>query len=323
VQTIYSPCDTTSISKTVNIVCCAAANDNQSSRTTICSGDTAQIIASHAGTSYSWSPSNSLSNNSVYNPKAFPSSSTKYIVNILNGNGCQNSDTVFVDVVSKPVAAIEEKKSCEADTISVVPLPAYYSWNTGLINQPLITTQSGVYSALIRNSSGCYLSLSTSFSSIPTTPTVTKNGNQLCADATGVHYQWYRNNVLLPGDTFQCFNMTSSGLYYVEISDKTRNCYGSSTKTNYVFNSIDYNASTLGVTLLPSPNSGNFSLRWNKGDRISASIFNTIGQIVYETILPINTSQLQLNLSDVLVSGEYILWLKSSEGVQKIRFQVQ
>ncbi|MBL7800067.1 MAG: S8 family serine peptidase [Chitinophagales bacterium] len=320
---IYSPCDTINITKTVNIVCCTGSNENQSSKTSICAGDTAQIIASHLGVSYSWTPSNTLSNSLIYNPKAFPLNSTTYIVSIVNGDGCQNVDTVFVDVVAKPIATIEEKKSCTSDTLSIVPAPAFYMWNTGVINKSIVVSQSGLYSALLRNTSGCYVSLSSSFQAFPPSQIITKIGNQLCTDAAGVRYQWYRNNVLLPGDTFQCLTITSSGQYYVEISDNDRHCTNMSTKLNYEFNSVANVLGTLGVSLLPSPNNGNFTLRWNKGDRISASIFNTIGQLVYETVLPMDISESQLLLSDILSAGEYILWLKSNRDIQRIRFEVQ
>lgn len=321
--TIYSPCDTVNISKTVHIICCSGTSVNQSSKTSICSGDTAQIIASLQGASYSWTPGNTLSNSLVYNPKAFPLTSTTYIVNIINGNGCQSADTVFVEVVAKPTALIDEKKSCTTDTLSIVPLPAFYSWNTGIINQPIVVSQQGTYSALVRNTSGCYLSLVTSFSPFPVSQNISKNGNQLCTDATGVRYQWYKNNVLLLGDTFQCLNITSSGQYYVEITDVTKHCTNVSTKLNYEYNSIDNLLGTFGVSILPNPNNGDFTISWNKGDRINATIYNSIGQQVYEVDMPTNASQLRILLSDVLSSGEYILLLKSNERLQRIRFQVQ
>lgn len=68
-----------------------------SNDTLICSGSSVQLNTS-GGTSYTWSPINSLSNNSISNPVAAPTVGTTYKVRVTNADNCSSSDSVWVDV---------------------------------------------------------------------------------------------------------------------------------------------------------------------------------------------------------------------------------
>ena len=70
-----------------------------SSNTTICNGNSAQLNANGVST-YTWSPSNGLSNPFISNPIANPISSTQYTVSGTNQNGCINQSIVLVSVSS-------------------------------------------------------------------------------------------------------------------------------------------------------------------------------------------------------------------------------
>ena len=65
----------------------------------ICKGTTAQLHAS-GGTSYSWSPSNSLSNANSANPKATPDVTTTYKVIVSDDFGCSNTGSVVVKLLN-------------------------------------------------------------------------------------------------------------------------------------------------------------------------------------------------------------------------------
>src|SRR5262249_9672294 len=56
----------------------------------ICIGLSGQISAS-GGTSYTWSPSASLSNPNISNPTASPTVTTTYSVTVADANGCVNT----------------------------------------------------------------------------------------------------------------------------------------------------------------------------------------------------------------------------------------
>ena len=68
--------------------------------TTICPNDSVQLYAFGAS-SYVWTPSITLSNSTIYNPKAAPAYSTTYTV--IGSNAC-GKDTAFINVITKPIS---------------------------------------------------------------------------------------------------------------------------------------------------------------------------------------------------------------------------
>lgn len=67
--------------------------------TTICPNDSVRLFAFGA-INYNWTPSNSLSNSTIYNPKAAPSSTTTYTV--IGSNAC-GFDTANIVVTTRPI----------------------------------------------------------------------------------------------------------------------------------------------------------------------------------------------------------------------------
>jgi len=73
--------------------------------TSICNGNTITLYAS-AGRSYSWLPADGLSNSTVQNPKANPTSTTIYIVNVTSNDGCSDTAKATIKVLGNvPVKA--------------------------------------------------------------------------------------------------------------------------------------------------------------------------------------------------------------------------
>lgn len=64
---------------------------------TVCEGVPVNLQAS-GGVSFEWAPAAGLSDPSVPDPSALPSSSTEYVVSVTDANGCVASDTVNVEV---------------------------------------------------------------------------------------------------------------------------------------------------------------------------------------------------------------------------------
>jgi gliding motility-associated-like protein len=98
--------------------------------TTICSGDTVQLIASGASL-YVWSPSNTLNNALIANPLAFPSQNTLYTVTGINLSGCKNSDSVLISIFNtNAISAGVDTSVCIGDTIQLNASGAdKYSWS--------------------------------------------------------------------------------------------------------------------------------------------------------------------------------------------------
>ena len=71
--------------------------------TTVCFDTKAQLHATIAGNSFTWTPSSSLDNSNSLDPIASPRSTTKYVLTVRDNIGCPKSshDTVVVNVLPK------------------------------------------------------------------------------------------------------------------------------------------------------------------------------------------------------------------------------
>ncbi len=114
----------------------------------LCSGDTAQLIASGAET-YLWSPAGSLNVNNKDTVLAFPNTTTTYAVTGSRANGCFANANLVVTVTPRPNAnAGIDKEFCSGlnTTIGAASIAGItYNWqpNTGLnssnVSNPTVT----------------------------------------------------------------------------------------------------------------------------------------------------------------------------------------
>jgi hypothetical protein len=71
----------------------------------VCSGK-ALILNGSGGVTYNWFGSEPLSQTNIAKPIATPKVNTKYILRIIDANGCIDFDTVKIDVIANPVPVI-------------------------------------------------------------------------------------------------------------------------------------------------------------------------------------------------------------------------
>jgi len=138
-------------------------NVNAGPDVTICNKDTITLSASGAFT-YSWSPTTGLSCSSCVSPKAYPATTTTYIVTGTDTNSCTKTDTVVVYVNPLPnVDAGPDRSFCQGDSVSLsVSGARNYVWSpsTGLscstCSSPTATpATSTTYIVTGSDSNGC------------------------------------------------------------------------------------------------------------------------------------------------------------------------
>ena len=75
--------------------------------TLICKGDSVQAnIFGDPGVEFSWTPTNGVSDSSIFNPYLSPMNTTTYLLDITNASGCVITDTIMV-VVPDPIASFD------------------------------------------------------------------------------------------------------------------------------------------------------------------------------------------------------------------------
>jgi PKD repeat protein len=138
----------------------AIPNLNAGASATICLGSNVQLQAT-GGSTYVWSPSAGLSNSTVANPIANPSSTTLYSVTTIS-NGCSATDTLLITVNSAFANAGSDISVCDGGSVNLNATgEGTYLWSpsAGLsdatianpIANPITTT---IYSVLVTNN-GC------------------------------------------------------------------------------------------------------------------------------------------------------------------------
>lgn len=131
--------------------------------TTICLGASAQLNSSAIGAvSYAWLPNDgTLTNLTIANPIATPTTTTAYYVAITNTNGCTDLDTVIVTVVPLPSPTITPSGPtafCNGGSVTLTSnLENQYQWSTGANDtlQSITVNSTGTYTVTVTNIYGC------------------------------------------------------------------------------------------------------------------------------------------------------------------------
>ncbi len=123
----------------------------------ICIGDQVTLSASGA-VSYLWSPAMGLSDVTISNPVATPSTTTTYTVLMTNSSGCAFTDSVTVTVRQKLQPQITGTQVlCEGDSAILGTTGNYqsYLWSTGATTPTITVGTSGTYTITVQASGGC------------------------------------------------------------------------------------------------------------------------------------------------------------------------
>jgi gliding motility-associated-like protein len=175
----------------------------------LCYGDSTQLIAT-GGNVFAWQADATLSSTDIADPYVNPTSSTWYYVTVSNSaNGCNATDSVFVNVLPQyNISNIPELNVCVGDSLQLVhpDIPnnaTSYSWtpNNNIIDptvmmpwaNPSINT---VYSVTFSDANGCIGTASVSVIVNPTPDAgddvqiCTGASVQLNASSGGTTYSW-------------------------------------------------------------------------------------------------------------------------------------
>ncbi len=224
-----------------------------SADTTICGGETLQLLVSGAGT-YVWSPATGLSCTTCANPLATPSSTDTFTVIGTNSYGCSDTDEVVVTVVPKPVVTAGSNPTiCNGDTTLLVATGATsYLWSP-----------AGTLSCSTCDSTLAYPSATTIYSVIGTaangckdTANVTVNVNALPVVSAGADKEICTGSsttLLATGATTYTWT-PATGLSCTNCANPTAN---PASTTTYIVSGTDGNSctdrDTVIVTVHPLP----------------------------------------------------------------------
>jgi gliding motility-associated-like protein len=229
--------DTASASITVY----AAPNVNLGPDTTICSGDNITLNAGPGFTNYAWLPAGSTQTINV-------TTGGTYSVTVTDGNTCQGSDAITINVTTQADATITsgtEYCSNDAAVNLTATDPGGSWWGPGITNPSAGTFNPGtagagvhiVYYGIV-GSCGDTASASITVYAAPNVnlgpDTTICSGDNLTLDAGPgfTNYAW------LPSGSTQTINVTAAGTYSVTVTDNN-SCSGSSSVSVGLTNQYD------------------------------------------------------------------------------------
>lgn len=251
-----------------------------SGTTSICATNQVQLNASGA-TTYSWSPSGTLSNPGIANPIAQPLLPTTYTVMGTHTNSCTNSSTITINVLPTPVHTLgPDQKICAA--------------GQAVILSPNIPYNSQLYSYTWKKIMPGGLQ---SFLGVGGTYSFTATGN---ANSTHTYQLCMTNNT--SGCTY-CDDITFT------LTPRPCSTNRENEEQDSLAKSVDFN-----FEIFPNPAGDNCYIKFNSQMHmiIDISIINQLGQTVkQENNVIVNGGFYNLQL-DKLVNGMYYIKLQSN-----------
>lgn len=247
-----------------------------------------------------------------------------YSLVVTDGNGCTGTANANLSDPGAPVVVVDSTSdaSCFGASDGAIYItavggttPYSYDWNSGAFSVEDITgLTAGSYSLTLTDDNGCTASLSQTINE-PTAldVSVTQNGSDLMANATGVTYQWINCATLSPvaGETSAAFTATVNGSYAVIIWD------GPCTDTSacYTVGGIGFEELHQTLNVYPNPSSGLFNVQLEGfSGTLVIQVFDLGGKAVYQSSLINQSQMIELDLTE-LEKGTYVLRVHSNEEI--------
>ncbi|MBL7917477.1 MAG: gliding motility-associated C-terminal domain-containing protein, partial [Bacteroidia bacterium] len=174
----------------------------------ICAGVNIKLTAG-GGNTYSWSPSESMNDASIFNPMVNPKTTTIYSVIVSNNSNCSQMATVLVKVNPTPTLTAGEDFAANLDEEMFLTAVSNGTVNwisgDGIVCKPCPRTQ------ILPKKSGCYLAEAINEFGC-------KAMDEVCITVT-TEYNIYIPNVFTPNDdgNNDIFTVYGTGLTNIEI----------------------------------------------------------------------------------------------------------
>lgn len=256
--------------------------DAQPQTNTICSGDNIVLNSGTIADNYNWSTGETTQFINVN-----PTSSTSYIVTVINTVNCYDTATISVIVNEKPQILLSDKQICprESTTLDAGNDGIEYIWSNGENTSTVTVSEQGSYSVSVTNLLQCKSS-DTCTVSLKNQPEIFINDVSTCIDIivnlnagnVGSTYNWST------GENTESINVTSTGVYSVTVTN-SENCKNN--KSVNVFMNECPDKYNVGVPNAFSPNGDGLNdVLYVDGygvDNIDLFIYNRVGQLIFHS----------------------------------------
>ncbi len=238
---------------------------------------------------------------------AFPGSITQVQLRI-TGRSSSASDTWLVDNL-----ILTGENSCNPATANVnenVCFASDFTYADGVVSTNITVNENHVSTLTGAAANGCDSVVTQNLNVINVDVSVSQNGNDITANATGASYNWIDcNGMNYTGTTTQTFTATILGDYAVEVTQN--GCIDTSSCTNVNVVGIPENSFLL-TSLFPNPTNENITINTQKSLINSIEIYNELGQMVLVK-QSINSSVISIMMPEK--SGVYFVKIISEQDI--------
>ena len=247
----------------------------------------------------------------------------RHYLKAFDNYGCSETDSIFIVIHQIPNAIITGNLTfCQGDNtnLSLNSGTGYtYWWSDGSTNQTINVNYSGMVQGNVKSSFGCTNSAIVQTVSLPTPDfTVDTMGCDIIVSVPipggGEKFQWYKNNILLPGDTNSLYQAHGSGFYRVKVTN-IAGCYR-------FCDNISLKCSTAGIPIVdenkenifPNPFQNNFNVEFSDNENHLIKLYDVIGREIYQT----NGKNLVKIEKENLKTGLYFVGIDNRKELIKI-----
>lgn len=256
-------------------------------------------------------------------PKHSYTASGTYTIKLkaISTEGCIDSGSRKVLIEDVNIKRDKIDAHCEGQSGRITPKDPNqtYNWlknDTLMLNtgNSLEITQSGIYKFISIRSIGCSdtsLPDTFVFHSSPLKPKLLKNNSTISVSNIYAKYQWYKDGILINGDTSYQKVYTQNGKYFVKVFNNW-GCETNSDTLDTNLSSILSSTSTK-VLIFPNPTSTTLTveiLGLSQNEPFRIYIYSLQGTLIEEKTFTGNTGILDVN---DLSSGMYLLSIKTEK----------
>jgi hypothetical protein len=340
-----------SMSDDVKVIVNPLPNANAGQDVLICRGTKTTLMAT-GGVGYSWTPSSSLDNSKIQNPKANPTKSQTYIVSVMDKNGCKNIDSVSVNIVANPLPVFTYIDSSVCKNAywaqyCVAPTANKFSWKINNKDSEILTGQgtncikvhwpknatNGLITLIEKLKINPFCSDSISFNVkitngvAPDQATIIAKANNIntkiliCRSCNYKSYEWgYEEKISYPKEIITCKGTTwcsydniDTFRYNYWVKVGNDSCLTKS-YFNYPRLLNDVKRYDLnGISLFPNPTTGMVNIESNM--RIyGLEIYNLLGERINNISIQNTNNIYSTNLTE-MAKGIYIVRISTSRGL--------
>ncbi|SMD16445.1 DUF7507 domain-containing protein, partial [Pedobacter nyackensis] len=189
--------------------------------------------------------------------------SGKYTVVVTNSEGCFSSVSNEIVVIVNPLPPVptiivdaDKLIFCEGGSVILTSSSATGNqwYKNGQIipgetNKTYTTNKAGTYTVKVTNASGCFLESASKevvVHALPVVPTIIvdadqlifcKGGSVVLTSSSETGNQWYKNGLIIPGETNKIYTTNEAGTYTIRVTNEN-GCYVVSASVQVIVHSL-------------------------------------------------------------------------------------